>query len=585
MSPSSPSTALSMASMLRRHSPHAPEFIPASQQPQRSQVGSRIQSPPQESFYQQPQFQAPQQYQNNFSSSYQGGGYRGGRGGFSRDGAGKGSYEFRGRGRGRRRGGGFALPGNASWRGKGAPHQSGLGRGGMTEKTTHVRDMYATEGLREAARRNAALRLAGRGGGDGVPERVNQYYAILPLEKNAGMGIYDRTEVTMMSYKAVSSATGDLVTLRRLVGPPPAQSIQIIRAGEMWKRVRHPSIVSLREVFTTRELSTKQSASLRATTEVIFAYDHLSQPESMFNIYLAEGRQFQLVGEATLWALATQLLSAVQAAHEAQLTLRSALSLTAVLLNGNNRVRISDVGIIDAFDQDQGDYLPNVSGGTNLPRLRAFQREDLASVGRMLLTLAVRSQPSLVRLGVLVQGIGPSLDALQGGPYSPQLIHCIAILCAAGAPTSTLTIQDVLRLLGPQLAKELGHVWTHADNMENQVMRECDASRMFRLMTLLGFVNERSDVASDPNWSETGDRYLLKLFRDYVFHQVDANGKPIMEMGHVLECLNRLDIGAEERILLSSRDGKSLLIPTYADLRRCLQGALDELKTRRGVLR
>jgi hypothetical protein len=24
----------------------------------------------------------------------------------------------------------------------------------------------------------------------------------------------------------------------------------------------------------------------------------------------------------------------------------------------------------------------------------------------------------------------------------------------------------------------------------------------------------------DPAWSETGDRYLLKLFRDYVFHQV-----------------------------------------------------------------
>lgn len=24
----------------------------------------------------------------------------------------------------------------------------------------------------------------------------------------------------------------------------------------------------------------------------------------------------------------------------------------------------------------------------------------------------------------------------------------------------------------------------------------------------------------DPTWAETGERYVLKLFRDYVFHQV-----------------------------------------------------------------
>lgn len=44
----------------------------------------------------------------------------------------------------------------------------------------------------------------------------------------------------------------------------------------------------------------------------------------------------------------------------------------------------------------------------------------------------------------------------------------------------------------------------------------------------------------DPKWSETGDRYLLKLFRDYVFHQVDENGKPIVDIAHVLTCLNKV---------------------------------------------
>jgi PAB-dependent poly(A)-specific ribonuclease subunit 3 len=53
----------------------------------------------------------------------------------------------------------------------------------------------------------------------------------------------------------------------------------------------------------------------------------------------------------------------------------------------------------------------------------------------------------------------------------------------------------------------------------------------------------------DPAWSETGDRYLLKLFRDYVFHQVSADGRPWVDLSHVVYCLNRLDAGALEKVL------------------------------------
>ena len=54
----------------------------------------------------------------------------------------------------------------------------------------------------------------------------------------------------------------------------------------------------------------------------------------------------------------------------------------------------------------------------------------------------------------------------------------------------------------------------------------------------------------DPAWSETGDRYLLKLFRDYVFHQVSADGRPWLDLSHVVYCLNRLDAGALEKVNL-----------------------------------
>jgi len=46
----------------------------------------------------------------------------------------------------------------------------------------------------------------------------------------------------------------------------------------------------------------------------------------------------------------------------------------------------------------------------------------------------------------------------------------------------------------------------------------------------------------DASWCETGDRYLLKLFRDYLFHQVNADGTPWIDMAHVIQCLNKVDM-------------------------------------------
>lgn len=48
-------------------------------------------------------------------------------------------------------------------------------------------------------------------------------------------------------------------------------------------------------------------------------------------------------------------------------------------------------------------------------------------------------------------------------------------------------------------------------------------------------------------WSETGDRYLLKLFHDFVFHQTNEDGTPKLEWGHVVECLNKVTLTRAQR--------------------------------------
>jgi hypothetical protein len=83
--------------------------------------------------------------------------------------------------------------------------------------------------------------------------------------------------------------------------------------------------------------------------------------------------------------------------------------------------------------------------------------------------------------------------------------------------------------------------------------------------------------ASGGSWSETGDRYLLSLFRDLVFHSVHSVDVPNLDWGHVINQLNKLDAGTAEKLLLSSRNGETMLLARYSDLKRCVEESYHEL--------
>jgi len=51
-----------------------------------------------------------------------------------------------------------------------------------------------------------------------------------------------------------------------------------------------------------------------------------------------------------------------------------------------------------------------------------------------------------------------------------------------------------------------------------------------------------------------------------------------MDLGHVVSTLNKLDVAdSEESVVLTSRDGRSLLVTTYAEIARCLEDSYAEL--------
>jgi PAB-dependent poly(A)-specific ribonuclease subunit 3 len=148
-------------------------------------------------------------------------------------------------------------------------------------------------------------------------------------------------------------------------------------------------------------------------------------------------------------------------------------------------------------------------------------------------------------------------------------------------------------------------------------MSELENGRLVRLLCKFGFINERPEYVSlplraprddlvprfarEPRWSETGDRYIIKLFRDYVFHQVDEGGNPVVNMSHVITCLNKvgfvfcspgflmpfcpqLDAGIDERIMLVSRDEQSCLVVSYKEIKSCIESSFRWILPSRWML-
>merc|ERR1711991_620259 len=142
-----------------------------------------------------------------------------------------------------------------------------------------------------------------------------------------------------------------------------------------------------------------------------------------------------------------------------------------------------------------------------------------------------------------------------------------------GAPT----IEDVVVRISTRIAMQMDSALDWVDVLENHLSKELDNGRLFRLITKLGFINERPEFDMDASWSETGDRYLLKLFRDYVFHQIYEDGSPVVNLGHVVDSLNRLDAGVPEKVPLVSRDQKTVLLCSFKDLKKCVDESFKDL--------
>jgi PAB-dependent poly(A)-specific ribonuclease subunit 3 len=441
------------------------------------------------------------------------------------------------------------------------------------QRTAH--DFFIPDSLREDLQKKAeAARLVAPN--SSIPP-VEQFHSLFCLDsspqKNPALFGY-----SSWVYKAVSGKDGNTYALRRLENFRLTNETAI-RSAQAWKRILNGSVVTIHEAFTTRAFG---DSSLIIVTDYhpnskTLAEEHFKQvPMQRFH-----GRQAATshVPEQTLWGYIAQIASALKAIHGSGLAARI-ITPSKILLTSRNRIRINACGVLDVVQHE------------NARSLSELQADDLLQLGRLILCIANNNPSAHLSMQ-------KSMDYITRG-YTARLKECLQwLLNPQPTPTTPTTpttpIQpqkDIDTFLGG-IADQLATVFDselHAqDTLTNTLARELESSRLVRLLVKLNFINERPELDASQHvpgnsgpppsamWAETGERYYLKLFRDYVFHQVDANGHPVTNLAHVLDCLNKLDAGSDEKIALISRDEQNVLVVSYRELKRGMESSFQDL--------
>ncbi|KAG7273927.1 hypothetical protein CRUP_011063 [Coryphaenoides rupestris] len=370
----------------------------------------------------------------------------------------------------------------------------------------------------------------------GVPSEVDSYHSLFPLEPVPPPNRMQKTSnfsYVTSCYKAVNSKDDLPYCLRRIHGFRLVNT-KCMMLVDMWKKIQHSNAVTLREVFTTKAFGDHS---------LVFSYDFHAGAETMFSrhfndptadSYFTKRKWGQhepppprqhagLLPESLIWAYIVQLSSALRTVHTAGLACR-VMDPSKVLITGKTRLRVNCVGVFDVltFDNSQTNHL------ALMPQ---YQQADLISLGKVVLALACNSLAGIQR-----ENLQKAMELVSIN-YSSDLKNLILYLLTE--QSRLRSVNDIMPMIGARFYTQLDASQMRNDVIEEDLAKEVQNGRLFRLLAKLGTINERPEFQKDPTWSETGDRYLLKLFRDHMFHQVTEAGAPWIDLSHIVSCLNK----------------------------------------------
>ncbi|CAA9997558.1 unnamed protein product [Nesidiocoris tenuis] len=414
-----------------------------------------------------------------------------------------------------------------------------------------------------------------------LPLEVDNYHELVPLEPLPSIAKPHLIPYTTSTYKATHMRTGVRYCLKRVHGYrlPNSKCMVLV---DMWKKLIHSNIVQLKEVFTTKAFGDQSIVFVyeyHPSSETLLA-KHFSQPDGLNgysesfssnpnaprpyshskNSLLRQQAASGMLPETTIWSYIIQLTGALAVIHAAGLAARC-LDPSKIIHTGHMRLRLSTPAILDVITFDGSVANP-------LTLIPHYQQEDLTTLGRLILALVCRSLIAVQR-----DNLQTSLD-LMSRTYSPDLRNLVVYLLTS---KNVRSVVELMPMIGARYYSQLDTVQYQNDILRSELAKEMENGRLLRLIVKLCSINERPELNLDPSWSETGDRYMLKLFRDHVFHLVTEDGRPFLDMAHIVYTLNKLDAGTHEKVCLMSRDEQSVLVATFAELKQCLEQSFSEI--------
>ena len=287
------------------------------------------------------------------------------------------------------------------------------------------------------------------------------------------------------TFQVTSREDGNLYCVRRFDNVRCVSPRITVAVMEKWSSAsavqEHPGIVPLYRCFV-------------AQRAVFFVHQYIPGART-----LRERLEGPLL-EAVVWSAVVQLTSAIKAVHSSNLAVRT-LHLQHVLSNTDAtgsrlRLRLNCLGVVDALEFE---------ARKNPAEL---QDEDIRCLGFLILSLATGTEVN----GGTDHDVVGRCEAFLAQNYSRDLHGLTMTLIKSARPPSIL---EVTRAIAQRSLDEQDATYVAFDKIERALSAEYDSGRALRLLLKLAFVNERPEFAHNRRWAQSGDCYVLALFRDF----------------------------------------------------------------------
>lgn len=430
---------------------------------------------------------------------------------------------------------------------------------------TYASTMFIPNDLREALQKKNEATLQTLPNSN-LPEHVNVYHSLYPLDT-----VVERPSKTYGApcsvFKAFSNVDGNAYTMRkinihsliRISNEAPFRTI------EKWKSINCANVVQIQDAFTSMAFGGPYSTLL-----VTYDFFPLAKTLQEQHITRKLGDSLEEISEELLYCYMIQIINALLCIHSAGLAARSSLEVSKIIVSNKHRIRLASVGVSDIINYELDEKSVHEKG------LEAFRREcqneDKILFAKLILDLACLSIPPAMRSGTPIELL-EKLKASTTTKFSEDFIIALLELFHPSTDLKDFSARHLINKLyhfGNNLQDLL-------DYFESQLTSELENARLFRLMTKLNFIVDRPESENDPLWRPNGPKYIIKLFRDYVFFQRDEVGKPVCDLSRVLTILNKLDAGIEEKILLISDDEKFCIIVSFREVRAVIENVFHSL--------